>query len=118
MSAVDRTIRDDLYLQYEFGIAYSVTGASIRLTHERLFHITENHPELAGKAYEILETVHQPEFVVTGRANELMAVRSLDRHYLVVVYREQAQDGFIITSFITSHIHYLKKRSIIWPHTS
>jgi hypothetical protein len=33
----------------------------IRLTDERWAHITEEHSELAGMRYEILEVVSQPE---------------------------------------------------------
>ena len=97
------------------GIAYSMTGVPIRLTHERLFHITENHPELAGKAYDILETIHSPDFIVQGSYGEHLAVKRMNHVSLVVVYREGVDEGFVITSFLTSKVDQLKKRTIVWP---
>ena len=37
-----------------------------------------------------------------------------DKH-LIVVYREQGDDGFIITAFLTSKARLLVKRRQIWP---
>lgn len=36
---------------------YSRNGIAIRLTNGRWFHITNNHPELMGYYYEVLETL-------------------------------------------------------------
>ena len=47
-------------------IAYSVNGVPIRLTHERWFHITENHDDLASYYFEVLEAVENPEFIMRG----------------------------------------------------
>jgi hypothetical protein len=35
--------------------------------------------------------------------------------YLVVVYRESQQDGFIITAFLTPKGHTLHRRQQLWP---
>jgi hypothetical protein len=45
-----------------------------------------------------------------------LAVREIQpgRH-LVVVYREGAADGFIITAFITSKTATLERRKQLWP---
>ena len=73
-------------------------GVSIRLTDERWAHITEEHCEIAGLRSEVLETVLQPERILVGGDGELIALRELEQgKYLVVVYREQVDDGFIIT---------------------
>jgi len=100
-------------------IAISVNGVPIRLTDERWFHIVENHDELAGMVFEILATVGEPDFVVKGWQDELLAVRKINSKYLVAAYKEiGGKDGFIITAFITSKIYQIKKRKIIWPKQS
>lgn len=99
----------------EIGITHSVNGVPIRLSHERVFHIFQNHPELAGRTYEILETVHSPETVLEGANGECLAVRKVDHRYLVVVYREGAGSGFVITCFLTSKIEQIRKRKHLWP---
>ena len=39
----------------------SKNGVTIRLTDERWIHITEEHAELAGYKWDVLETVSDPE---------------------------------------------------------
>ena len=81
----------------------SKNGVSNRLTDERWSHITEEHCELAGMKLDILETVANPGRILAGKFGELLAVREIFRKkHLVVVYREQKNDGFIITAFMTS----------------
>ena len=49
------------------GVAETVlskNGLPIRLTHERWAHIAEEHAELAGFRYEVLETIANPERIV------------------------------------------------------
>lgn len=93
----------------------SVNGVPIRLTNERWFHIVENHDEVAGLAFEVLETIIKPDIIVNGWKGELLAVKKINTKYLVVVYKEiSKKDGFIITAFLTSKINQLKRRGIIW----
>jgi hypothetical protein len=97
-------------------IVASIQRIPIRLTDERWSHITEEHCELAGFRLEVLETVAKPDRVLAGGEGELLAVRELfPGKYLVAVYRELANDGFIITSFITSKIKSLQWRKQLWP---
>ena len=94
----------------------SKNGVSIRLTDERWTHITEEHCEIAGLRSEVLETVLQPERILVGGDGELIALRELEQgKYLVVVYREQVDDGFIITAFVTRRERSLSKRRQLWP---
>ena len=79
------------------GTAVSKNGVPIRLTEERWFHIVENHDELAGLSDEVLLTIEDPDFIVKGWTDELLAVRKINE--LVVVYKEVGNDGFIITGF-------------------
>jgi len=96
----------------------SKNGITIRLTDERWTHITEEHSELAGMKYDILETVAIPLKILSGNKGELLAVRYIKQlmKFLVVVYRETSKtDGFIITSFITSKEKSLNRREQLWP---
>ena len=65
---------------------------------------------------EVLETLSQPERVLAGGESELLAVRELKvGKFLVVVYRELDQDGFIITALITRRLGSLDRRKQLWP---
>jgi len=94
----------------------SKSGVAIRLTDERWSHVSEEHAELAGRKFEVMETVGDPERVLAGSAGELLALRrQSDGRTLVVVYREQQTDGFIITAFLTRREASLKRRKHLWP---
>ena len=96
---------------------FSKNTVLIKLTGERWAHITEEHCELAGMRLEILETIENPERVLTGGAGELLAVREISSgKHLVVVYRELQEDGFIITAFLTSKTISLNRRKQLWPN--
>lgn len=97
----------------------SKRGISVRLTHERWSHIVESHDYLAGHLDLVVETAGDPDYVVTGVKDELLAVKGYNRtvigeKHVVVAYKEQGQDGFIITAFMTSKIDKLLKRGIKW----
>jgi len=88
----------------------------IRLTDERWAHITEEHCELAGMRLEVLEAIENPSKVLAGGKEELLAVQETEKgKFLVVVYRELSNDGFIITAFLTRRIKSLNRRKQIWP---
>jgi hypothetical protein len=59
-------------------IVQSKNGVPIRLTEERWFHITEEHSEMAGYYFEVLETITEPEAIYEGKAEELLAVNYPD----------------------------------------
>jgi hypothetical protein len=91
----------------------SVNRVPIRLTHERWFHIAENHDDLAGYYDEVLEAVENPDFVMRGHRGSLVAVKNFGpRRYLHVIYRElSSDDGFIITAFFASKA---ERKKAIW----
>ncbi len=94
----------------------SKNGVPIRLTDERWAHIAEEHCELAGCRGQVLETVTAPQRVLAGGAGELLAVREFEAgKFLVVVYRECAADGFVITAFWTRRVSALNRRKQLWP---
>ena len=94
-------------------VAVSVEGVPIRLTHERWFHIVENHDDMAGYYEDVLDIVENPDLVLRGYQGSLVAARSYGRQrYLMVVYRQvSADDGFIITAYFTRKID---RRKAIW----
>ena len=97
-------------------IVQSLNGIPIRLTSERWVHITEEHCELAGMREEVLTTVANPLRILAGTQGELIAVRAVEPgKFLVVPYREEGADGFIITAFLTRRINYLNRRTQVWP---
>jgi hypothetical protein len=86
------------------------------LTDERWTHISEEHGELAGLRLEVLQTVANPERIFAGGAGELLATRSVaPRRWLVVVYKELGDDGFVITAFLTRRLASLERRKQLWP---
>ncbi len=96
----------------------SVNGIKIRLTTERWFHISQNHPELAGYFFDILECVQHPQSVRLGSTGEMLAQKELaEGKILVVVYREEisSADGFVITAFLTKRQSWLEKKRVLWP---
>lgn len=96
--------------------AKSVNGVTIRLPDERWVHITEEHAEMAGYLYDVLETVQEPLAVFEGNEGEVLAAREIETgKYIVAVYREVSkEDGFIITAFLTKRWKQLERRKKIW----
>jgi len=97
-------------------VVKSKNSLPIRLTEERWFHITEEHSEMAGYYFEVLETVEEPEAIYEGKEGECIAVREIEKgKYIVVIYRElNKEDGFVITAFLTRRRKQLERRRKIW----
>ncbi|MBA3724077.1 MAG: hypothetical protein H0W89_04270 [Candidatus Levybacteria bacterium] len=97
----------------------SKNTVTIRLTDERWRHIILLHPNLVEKQQEVLKAVNNPDWILKGSADELLAVViALNTKYLVVVYKESNNDGFIITAYITTDVKWLFKKEIIWNKDS
>jgi hypothetical protein len=97
-------------------IIQSRNGVPIRLTDERWAHIAEEHSEIGALRNQVLETVHAPEQVYAGNAGEFLAVSEIEpRKWMVVVYRELVDDGFVITAFLTRRVASLERRKRVWP---
>jgi len=98
--------------------AFSVNDIPIRLTDERWRHISVGHPEMAEYFDHVLDCVENPEIVYFGNETEFLAVKLLNNEeskFIVVVYRGIIDyDGFIITSFITNKLAYLKNKRVLW----
>ena len=95
----------------------SKNGVSIRLTMERWFHITEEHSEMAGYYFEVLETLQEPKAIYEGKGGESLAAKEIEPgKYLIVVYKEMGrEDGFVITAFLTKRIKQIERRTKLWP---
>ncbi|MFQ6090131.1 MAG: PBECR2 nuclease fold domain-containing protein [Candidatus Bipolaricaulia bacterium] len=98
------------------GKARSQNGVPIRLTEERWYHIVEHHEDLAGYAAKVLEAIEEPDFIVAGWVDELLAVKELeDGKYIVAVYKEVSnEDGFVITAYFTTKVDRIRRRGIRW----
>ena len=94
----------------------SKNNVPIRLTKERWFHITEEHSEMAGYYFEVIETVEEPEAIYEGKTGEALAVREVENgKNIVVVYKELSkEDGFVITAFLTKRKRQFERRRSIW----
>lgn len=100
------------------GIVTSKNGVKIRLTDERWKHITTSHIEVRLKDHKrVLNVVKNPEVIFKGDVGELLAVCKLHRKkiWIVVAYKElDEDDGFILTSYLTTDSKWLFKREILW----
>lgn len=97
----------------------SKNGVSVRITEERWKYIVLMHPSLNNKKSQVLNSVKNPDYILKGKAGEMLAVLILsNKWYLVVVYKEEVNDGFIITAFETTDVRWLFKKEKIWSKHS
>jgi len=98
-------------------IVKSKNNVPIRLTAERWLHITDEHSEMAGYYFDVLNTIQNPEVIYAGKSGELIAVKEIEiGKYIIVVYKElNENDGFIITSFLTRETKQIERRIKLWP---
>jgi len=90
---------------------------SVRLTDERWAHILD-HPEMVGQRERLIETLVEPDIVITTVLDEtvlayhrLYEVTPVTRKYLVVIVKSAPEDAFVLTAYYTSR---LKKGQIEW----
>lgn len=93
-------------------------GFTIRVTDERWIHITESHDYMAGYLDHVIETVEDPDWLVKGWTDEVIAIKQYpfsisEKKNLFVVYKD-LPEGFVITAFMTSKHEKILKRGIIW----
>jgi len=99
-------------------------GKLVRLTHKVWSEkILREHPEFSLKAEyldALRQTVEKPEYIIEGWQQELLALHWCEiaprsPKYLCVVYREYADEGFVITAFFISRYGKLLRRKVLWP---
>lgn len=94
----------------------SINDIQIRLPDERWSHISTEHQELTDARTQVLDAIAHPDQILAGTKGELLAIKSWTRDkWLIVVYRENKQDGFIITAFLTSQKRIFGRRKQLWP---
>lgn len=99
-------------------IVLSKHGVPIRLSEERLAHITRRHPEMQDQEEKILETVSEPDLIQEGDAGTKIGLKHypaspLTEKFCAVVYREISDaDGFVLTAYFCSR--YAAGRRILW----
>ena len=75
---------------------------------------------MAGNQDLVFETIEDPDCVVQGEKDVLVAIRryqktSISEKNMVVVYKETINnDGFIITAFMTSKPERIFKKGVLW----
>jgi len=96
-------------------IIKSRNNVPIRLTDERWRHIVEAHDDLASYYEDVLAAVEEPDYVIRGYENALIALKEIKKgKFLAVVYKEVSkEDGFIITAYFTSKLK-VEKEVILW----
>lgn len=100
----------------------TVNGVDVRLHHGMLDRIYRKHGELRDLGHLILESVNEPDLILGGHGEELLAIKyhhatPLGSKHMVVVYREDRH--LIITAFLTSDLSkLLRRRQQVWRKPS
>lgn len=91
---------------------------AIRLTHERLDHLTNDHPEMRDQTPRIPDTLAAPDRIVRSSTDsqvelfyKLYPSTPVTIKFLCVVVKTLPDDNFIITSYYTDTV---KKGEILW----
>jgi hypothetical protein len=100
-------------------IIYSKNNVPIRLTYKQWAHIVETHDYMSGCMDSVIETLAEPDYIVRGWTDELIALKHYDETVIsektvVVVYKEMEHDGFVITAFMTSRLEQILRRGVLW----
>ena len=93
----------------------------IRLTDERVKHICGNHPEMKPCISWIIDTIENPDLLLSGDYGEILTVRKYDKtpvtndKYLIAIYKETNDvDGFVLTAYFSRAFN--GKRKVLWKH--
>jgi hypothetical protein len=63
----------------------------------------------------ILSAIESPDYLLEGWKDEILAVKQIAiGKMIVVVYKEELDEGFIITAYTTRRVSWLSKRRRIW----
>lgn len=97
--------------------ATSVTGAKIKLTNERIEHIIHKHPEIRPYLDQVIGAVEKPDLLIQGELGAIKALKFYESlhvgsKYMVVPYREEGSEGFIITAYFTSSLDRVRGKTI------
>lgn len=102
--------------------AKSKSRVLIRLTDERWQHIITTHLEVNPDDFStVMEVISNPDFILKGGRGELLAVKKISgkKIWIVVPYKEiSQQDGFVVTAYKTTDVHWLLQREVLWSKES
>jgi hypothetical protein len=73
----------------------------------------------AGCVNLLFETISDPDFIIKGKKGELLAYRlynktHISKKYVIVVYKEINDDGFVITTLMSSKEVKMDEVEILW----
>ncbi len=92
-------------------------GRTIRLTDERLQHISDDHQELSNPASKIEEALMFPLIVMKSEDDEYVWLYyrpdplSSKDNFLLVVIKISNGEGFVITAFYVKNI---REGEVVW----
>ncbi len=100
-------------------IAISKNRIPIRVTYKQWVRIVESHDYMSGNIDLVLESIENPDYIVRGWTDELISMKHyeetcISQKYVIVIYKEDGKDGFVISAFMTSKEDKILKRGIIW----
>ena len=91
---------------------------NIRLTHERLRHLEETHPEMEGQLENIGIVLKSPEIIIASISDENVELfyrfyteTIVGDKWLCIVVKNLENDFFVITAYFTNKI---KKGNVLW----
>lgn len=93
-------------------------GKAVRLTDERLAHITK-HAEMVNMQHALEETLNKPQLVIRSSADETASLNYrfyygtlVGDKWLCVVVKYALDDAFVLTAYLTDKP---KKGEQLWP---
>lgn len=96
-----------------------IRDRKVRFTDERLHHIQNDHPEMAGQIERVIETLRNPHTIVRSKTDNDVELfyrqyptTPVSNKYMCVVLKAKFNDISIITAYFTDTV---KKGEVLWP---
>ncbi len=88
-------------------------GFYVALTSERYFHIITRHPEILEQENRLKEAILDPDFVRRSKHDPqvLLFYKAGGKEYIVAVVKQDPENGFVLTAYITD---FIKEGDLIW----
>ena len=64
---------------YTLRVAQSKNNVPIRLTYKQWAHVVDSHDYMAGNMDMVMESVENPDYIVRGWTDELIALKHYER---------------------------------------
>jgi hypothetical protein len=94
----------------------SINNIRIDIPAERWHILIEAHPEIKKLAYELQETIENPDTIFQTVKKEKIAVREYDKgEYIAAIYRETPDSrGMLLTAYITKDLGQFEALRVLW----